>query len=176
MSFRALVSSLRDLPRTHGPGAAIVSLQNLQAYPEGWIYMSHDFPRGADRGASEGRFILSAKYALEDTGRRCSARQAIACLYKGNLRKDPDQRPGIPAYLVTSGNRRESRACHKRLRRLQGGQVADVRSPVGWTSPSLQAATPNSAREDNDERHICRLQLTGSGEASNCGRIPVTWC
>jgi DNA modification methylase len=120
-----------------------------------------DFPGRIIRAAEEAGWIFHSKVTIwKDPVTAMQRTKAIGLLWKQILKDSCMSRMGIPDEVLTFRKPGENpeRVCHRK-------EEFPVEQWQRWASPVWDDIDPSdtlqymSAREDDDERHICPLQL-----------------
>jgi DNA modification methylase len=153
----------KELYRLLKPGRCLsFHCMNLPSTKErdGFIGI-HDFRGELIRAHQADGFIFHSEVCIwKDPVTAMQRTKAIGLLYK-QLRKDSCiSRQGIPDYLVTMRKPGEnSERVTKTHDSFPVGKWQNYASPVWMDINPSDTLQKESAREDNDERHICPLQL-----------------
>lgn len=121
----------------------------------------HDFRGELIKAHQDDGFIFHSEVCIwKDPVTAMQRTKAIGLLYK-QLRKDSCiSRQGIPDYLVTMRKPGENpERVTKTYDSFPVGKWQNYASPVWMDINPSDTLQRESAREDNDERHICPLQL-----------------
>ncbi len=153
----------RELYRLLKPGRLIsFHCMNLPASKERDGYIGiHDFRGELIKAHQEDGMIFHSEVCIwKDPVTAMQRTKAIGLLYK-QLRKDSTiSRQGIPDYLVTMRKPGDNpERVTKTHESFPVGKWQNYASPVWMDINPSDTLQRESAREDNDERHICPLQL-----------------
>ncbi len=153
----------REIYRLLKPGRLLsFHCMNLPASKERDGYIGiHDFRGELIRAHQEDGMIFHSEVCIwKDPVTAMQRTKAIGLLYK-QLRKDSTiSRQGIPDYLVTMRKPGENpERVTKTHDSFPVGKWQNYASPVWMDINPSDTLQRESAREDNDERHICPLQL-----------------
>ncbi len=153
----------RELYRLLKPGRCIsFHCMNLPSTKERDGYIGiHDFRGELIRAHQADGFIFHSEVCIwKDPVTAMQRTKAIGLLYK-QLRKDSCiSRQGIPDYLVTMRKPGENQErVTKTYESFPVDRWQQYASPVWMDINPSTTLQRESAREDNDERHICPLQL-----------------